>query len=78
MATPPLSIAEETAYNLAGKKHISRFNNLLDRLNAWRTDTQDISEEDWGRACPAFYFISFCSILFLFLFNNLFYFALFV
>lgn len=29
MATPPLSIAEETAYNLSGKKHISTFNNLL-------------------------------------------------
>ena len=39
----------------------SRFYNLLaeystesasDKLNAWRTDTQEnISEEDWGRAC---------------------------
>lgn len=62
MATPPLSIIEETVINnLNGNKHISRFYNLLaeystesasDKLNAWRTDTQeDISEEDWGGAC---------------------------
>jgi len=51
MATPPLSIIDETVINnLNGKKHISRFYNLLaedstesasDKLNAWRTDTQE-------------------------------------
>ena len=40
---------------------MSRFYNLLveystesasDKLNAWRTDTQEnINEEDWGRVC---------------------------
>lgn len=63
MATiPPLSAIEEIVLNnLDGKRHITRFYNLLagcskestsDRLNAWRTDIQeDISDEDWKMAC---------------------------
>lgn len=58
MATPLLSVIEEIKLNnLDGKRYLSRFYNLLakhstesalDRLNTWRTDTQeDINEEDW-------------------------------